>query len=156
MRFTIVHATEDSRTSRLPCTLPDMKKGAPICSLLCLLAAPVLASAPDLGVFVNNELSALVDTYKRIHAHPELSHPGQGMVRRDVLAMVKRRCAAVGLPCSICNHSFRTTGITVHAENGGRIEDAAAFGGHASARTTQLNNRKSRKIQRAEVERVQI
>jgi len=81
---------------------------------------------------------------------------GQGMTRRDVLAMVKRRCAAAGLPSSICNHSFRATGITIHAENGGRIEDAAALAGHASTRTTQLYNRKSRKIQRAEVERVQI
>jgi len=81
---------------------------------------------------------------------------GRGMAREDVYSMVKRRCAAAGLPSSICNHSFRATGITIHAENGGRIEDAAALAGHASTRTTQLYNRKSRKIQRAEVERVQI
>jgi hypothetical protein len=59
-------------------------------------------------------------------------------------------------PRPSCNHSFRTTGITIHAENGGRIEDAAALAGRASTRTTQLYNRKSRKIQRAEVERLQI
>jgi hypothetical protein len=45
---------------------------------------------------------------------------GQGMAREDVFAMVKRRCAA------------------------------AAHAGHASTRTTQLYNPKSRKIQRAE------
>jgi hippurate hydrolase len=33
-----------------------------------------MAAAPDLDVIVNKELSGLVDTYKGIHAHPELSH----------------------------------------------------------------------------------
>jgi amidohydrolase len=51
-----------------------MKKSTPICSLLCLLVAPALAAARDLDVLVSNELSGLVDTYKGIHAHPELSH----------------------------------------------------------------------------------
>lgn len=78
------------------------------------------------------------------------------MHRVNVLAMVKRRCAAVGLPPSISNHSFRATGITIHQENGGRIEDAAELAGHASTRTTQLYNRKDRKVTRAEVERVQL
>jgi integrase len=69
---------------------------------------------------------------------------------------VKRRCAAAGLPANLCNHSFRATGITIHQENGGRIEDAAELAGHASTRTTQLYNRKLRKVARAEVERVQL
>jgi hippurate hydrolase len=42
--------------------------------LLCLLAAPALASEQSLDVRVNNELADLVDTYKEIHEHPELSH----------------------------------------------------------------------------------
>jgi len=41
-------------------------------SLVCVLSAP--ASAEDLGRFVEGELSGLVNTYKGIHAHPELSH----------------------------------------------------------------------------------
>ena len=81
---------------------------------------------------------------------------GVAMRRTDVLAMVKRRCEDAGLPASICNHSFRATGITIHQESGGRIEDAAELAGHASTRTTQLYNRKSRKVARAEVERVQL
>src|SRR5277367_4678320 len=40
--------------------------------LLGLAAMPVLAQ--DLPAFVNSELPGLVDTYKGIHAHPELSH----------------------------------------------------------------------------------
>lgn len=81
---------------------------------------------------------------------------GNAMHRTDVLAMVKRRCAEAGLPGSICPHSFRATGITIHQENGGRLEDAQELAGHADMRTTQLYNRKSRKVARAEVERVQL
>ena len=81
---------------------------------------------------------------------------GKAMTRWDVLAMVKRRCAAADLPSTLCNHSFRATGITIHQESGGRIEDAAQLAGHASTRTTQLYNRKTRKTARAEVERVQL
>ena len=40
--------------------------------LVCLYAAPVLAQ--DLPSLVNNQLPGLIDTYKGIHAHPELSH----------------------------------------------------------------------------------
>lgn len=81
---------------------------------------------------------------------------GKPLSRHDVLAMAKRRCVEAGLPANICNHSFRATGITIHQESGGRIEDAAELAGHASTRTTQLYNRKLRKIARAEVERVQL
>jgi hippurate hydrolase len=46
--------------------------------LLCLLAgpalAPALAAAQNLDALVNDQLSGLVDTYKGIHEHPELSH----------------------------------------------------------------------------------
>jgi hippurate hydrolase len=70
----IVRATKRSRTSRLPCTLVAMKKMTPLTLLLYLLAAPGLAAAQELGAVVNKELSGLVDTYKGIHEHPELSH----------------------------------------------------------------------------------
>ena len=81
---------------------------------------------------------------------------GKALGRSDVWAMVKRRCVVGGLPSTICNHSFRATGITIHQENGGRIEDAAELAGHSSTRTTQLYNRKLRNVARAEVERVQL
>jgi integrase/recombinase XerD len=70
--------------------------------------------------------------------------------------MVKRRCAAVGLPASICNHSFRGTGITIFLEKGGTLETAQQLAGHADIRTTRLYDRRLLKIQRAEVERVQL
>lgn len=81
---------------------------------------------------------------------------GQMLDRGAVLRIVKRRCKAVGLPASVCNHSFRATGITIHQENGGDIVEAQKLAGHADLRTTQLYNRKTGKMQRAEVERVQL
>jgi hippurate hydrolase len=51
-----------------------MKNTAPFCSLVCLVAAPLWAGAQNLDAVVNGEISGLVDTYKGIHEHPELSH----------------------------------------------------------------------------------
>jgi integrase/recombinase XerD len=81
---------------------------------------------------------------------------GKALDRSSVLGMVKRRCRAAGPPASICNHSFRATGITLHQENGGDIEAAARLAGHADTRTTQLYNRTSRHVSSIEVERVQL
>jgi len=76
---------------------------------------------------------------------------------RNVLAMVKRRAAEVGLPAeAVCNHSFRGTGITNFMENGGAIDVAAGIAGHASTKTTQLYNRSVQKVQRDEIERVRF
>jgi amidohydrolase len=49
-----------------------MKASTFALSLVCFAAESVLAQ--DLPAFVNSELPGLVDTYKGIHAHPELSH----------------------------------------------------------------------------------
>ncbi len=42
--------------------------------LFFLTAAPAVVPAQDLPALVNKELPGLVDTYKGIHEHPELSH----------------------------------------------------------------------------------
>jgi site-specific recombinase XerD len=81
---------------------------------------------------------------------------GKAMSAGAVLDVVKRRCRDAGLPSSISNHSFRATGLTIHHENGGTLEDAQTLAGHADARTTRLYIRKHRKVSRAEVERVQL
>jgi integrase len=59
-------------------------------------------------------------------------------------------------PPAICCHSFQATGITIHQEAGGDIVEAQRLAGHADPRTTQLYSRKTSKLQRAEVERVQL
>ena len=49
---------------------------------------------------------------------------GRSLTRRVVLAMIKRRAAAAGLPLSTCCHTFRATGITAYLSNGGTLEHA--------------------------------
>ena len=53
---------------------------------------------------------------------------GRALDRRLVLAMIKRRAAAAGLPPSTCCHTFRATGITAYLSNRGTLEQALCFG----------------------------
>ena len=66
---------------------------------------------------------------------------GRALTRRVVLAMIKRRAAAAGLPPSTCCHTFRATGITAYLSNGGTLEHAQQIAGHASPKTTKLYDR---------------
>jgi site-specific recombinase XerD len=77
---------------------------------------------------------------------------GAPMHRNDVGAMVKRRCAVAGLSTSICSHSFRATGLTLHHENGGSLQAGAELAGHESTRTTQRYVRARGQGRRQEVE----
>jgi hippurate hydrolase len=52
--------------------LPIARSLALVCTLCA--TATTLASAQDLSIFAQKEAPALVDTYKDLHAHPELSH----------------------------------------------------------------------------------
>ena len=76
--------------------------------------------------------------------------------RTDVLAMVKRRVKAAGLPAAISNHTFRATGITAYLENGGTLEKAQKIAAHESARTTKLYDRTADTITLDEIERIAI
>ena len=76
--------------------------------------------------------------------------------RTDVLAMVKRRAKAAGLPAAISNHTFRATGITAYLENGGTLEKAQQIAAHESARTTKLYDRTSDTITLDEIEKIAI
>ena len=69
---------------------------------------------------------------------------GRALSRRLVLAMIKRRAAAAGLPPSTCCHTFRATGITAYLSNGGTLEHAQRIAGHASPKTTKLYDHRRR------------
>ena len=75
---------------------------------------------------------------------------------RNALDMIKRRAKAVGLPPTICCHTFRATGITVYLEGGGTIEKAQQIANHESPKTTKLYDRTSDQITLDEVERIVI
>ena len=81
---------------------------------------------------------------------------GRPLVRRVVLAMIKRRAAAVGLPASTCCHTFRATGITAYLSNGGTLEHAQRIAGHASPKTTKLYDRTADAVTLDEIERIVI
>ncbi len=76
--------------------------------------------------------------------------------RRVVLAMIKRRAAAAGLPPSTCCHTFRATGITAYLSNGGTLEHAQRIAGHASPKTTKLYDRTADTVTVDEIERIVI
>lgn len=80
----------------------------------------------------------------------------RAMTRRDALRMIKRRAKAVGLPADICCHTFRGTGITTYLANGGGIEKAQRFAGHASPTTTKLYDRTKDELSLDEIERIVI
>lgn len=78
---------------------------------------------------------------------------GEGISRRDMLRIVKERCAAADLPESICNHTFRGTGITVLLQNGGSLEAAQDMANHSDPRTTKLYDRRKDLATLSEIER---
>jgi integrase/recombinase XerD len=75
---------------------------------------------------------------------------------RNALDMIKRRANAIGLPETICCHTFRATGITAYLENGGSIAHAQQIANHESPKTTKLYDRTSDQITLDEVERILI
>ena len=81
---------------------------------------------------------------------------GRPLGRRVVLAMIKRRAVAAGLPASTCCHTFRATGITAYLSNGGTLEHAQRIAGHASPKTTKLYDRTADRITLDEIERIVI
>lgn len=78
------------------------------------------------------------------------------MNRREVLAMIKRRCLAAGLPTNISCHTFRATGITTYLLNGGTLEKAQQIASHESPRTTKLYDRTSDEVSLDEIEKILI
>ena len=81
---------------------------------------------------------------------------GRPLGRRAVLAMIKRRAAAAGLPATTCCHTFRATGITAYLSNGGTLEHAQRIAGHASPKTTKLYDRTADTVSLDEIERILI
>ena len=81
---------------------------------------------------------------------------GRALDRRVVLAMIKRRAAAAGLPPSTCCHTFRATGITAYLSIGGTLERAQQIAGHASPKTTKLYDRTADTVTVDEIERIVI
>ena len=83
-----------------------------------------------------------------------LSEPG--LSQADVYRIIGRRALEANIHTRIGCHSFRATGITEYLRNGGKLEIAQAMANHASARTTDLYDRRNDQLSLDEVERILI
>jgi len=97
---------------------------------------------------ITNAAAALFQTQDKVHRLT-----GLAISRRDMLRVVKTRCAQAGLPDTICNHTFRGTGITAFLQNGGSLEAAQDMANHSDPRTTKLYDRREDLATLSEIER---
>jgi len=116
-------------------------------------------------VWLHHEAEQYLDTYLEAAQITDADAPlfqtldkkqrlsGLRITRRDMLRIVKERCAAADLPESICNHTFRGTGITVFLQNGGALEAAQDMANHSDPRTTKLYDRRKDLATLSEIER---
>ena len=128
-------------------------------------ATPVLSPAEakkllesiDTGALAGLRDQALLSVMLYSFARVSVGLPeARVLARRVVLAMIKRRAAAAGLPPSTCCHTFRATGITAYLSNGGTLEHAQQIAGHASPKTTKLYDRTADTVTVDEIERIVI
>lgn len=74
----------------------------------------------------------------------------------SIRTMLKRRLKAAGLPTIITPHSFRAMVVTDLLEQGVPIDDVQYLVGHRHPSTTQIYDRRARKVSRNTVERISI
>ncbi len=94
----------------------------------------------------------LFQTYSR--ATGQLT--GNPLPQANAYAMIQRRAKSGGITTHVGNHTFRATGVTAYLKNGGTLERAAQMANHASARTTQLYDRRAEEVTLDEVERILV
>ncbi len=81
---------------------------------------------------------------------------GNSLTSKGICELVKRRLKAAGLPKRLSPHSFRVTAITDLLAQGVPLEDVQYLAGHSSPRTTDLYDRRQKKVTRNIVERISI
>ena len=73
-----------------------------------------------------------------------------------VQLMLKRRLRAAGLPKILSPHSFRVLVVTDLLSQNVPLEDVQYLAGHAHPRTTQIYDRRRRRVSRNLVERISV
>ena len=73
-----------------------------------------------------------------------------------VQQMLKRRLAAAGLPKILSPHSFRVLVVTDLLSQNVPLEDVRYLAGHAHPPTTQIYDRRRRRVSRNLVERISV
>jgi site-specific recombinase XerD len=81
---------------------------------------------------------------------------GKAITGDDIYRMMKRRLKDFDMPLLYSPHSFRVTTITDLLEQNVPREDVQHLAGHSDPRTTNLYDRRKRKISRNIVERISV
>ena len=79
---------------------------------------------------------------------------GRRVNQAAVRAMLKRRLASAGLPGNLTPHSFRVMVVTALLSQNVPVEEVQHLVGHSHPSTTQLYDRRRRRINRSIVERI--
>ena len=79
---------------------------------------------------------------------------GRRVTPAAVRAMLKRRLAAAGLPDNLTPHSFRVMVVTALLSQNVPVEEVQHLVGHSHPSTTQLYDRRRRRVTRSIVERI--
>ena len=81
---------------------------------------------------------------------------GQPFTAHAIRRMLKRRPNNAGLPGIISPHSFRVLVVTDLLSQNVPMEDVQYLAGHSSPRTTQIYDRRTRRVTRNLVERISV
>ncbi len=79
-----------------------------------------------------------------------------GLRAHSMRQMLKRRLSDAGLPHLFSPHSFRVTVVTDLLKQNVPLEDVQYLAGHSNPRTTQIYDRRRRRVTRNIVERISI
>ena len=74
----------------------------------------------------------------------------------DMRRLLKRRLKDAGLPPIFSPHSFRVLAVTDLLSQDVPLEDVQYLAGHANPRTTQIYDRRRRRVTRNIVERISV
>ena len=94
--------------------------------------------------------------FRPLHANSRSRFARRFVTPYTIRAMLKRRLADAGLPRIITPHSFRAMVVTDLLRQGVPMEDVQYLVGHSHPSTTQIYDRRARKVTRNIVERISI
>ena len=78
------------------------------------------------------------------------------LAANDMRRLLKRRLKDVGLPPIFSPHSFRVLVVTDLLSQDVPLEDVQYLAGHSNPRTTQIHDRRRRRVTRNIVERISV
>lgn len=119
----------------------------------------------DLGEWLAEYLSAsgiedpgawLYQAALPVKPRPGQALSGKQMTDHLIRIMVKRRLKAAGLPATLRPHSFRVLVVTDLLAQHVPLEDVQYLAGHSNPQTTQLYDRRRRRVTRNIVERISV